>query len=175
MSEHESSQALILEGEAVSPEEAQAVLDLYHLKQRIKEEEHGYVLTSELADLLGEEPAEIESLLAELRRIQPSRLAVSQERVSQREAELLVARHAYRPQSQPPVLTRPLPQDRSLLQLARQRREEWRQLEGKSYAPTPPMQFGPVVGENPRSWAIVWTIVFAIAAVLTILILFFRH
>jgi hypothetical protein len=156
----------------LTPEEARAVMDLHHLRMRMQEEDGGYVEFDELREVLAVEPDELQNLVLEIRGILPPRLALSENRVTQKEAELIVARKA---REETPI---PLPiidfQSDDLLEVARSRSAELGRLEARVHAPGHIEEFGVKVGENPNSWLIMWVWMIGICFVLAILILFFR-
>lgn len=156
----------------LTPEEAKAVLDLHHLRERQREEDRGFVLVDELREVLGVSPDEMVSLIANVRAVLPARAAVSEDRVNQQEAELIVARNA----RQAAALAEPLPEvDPQILADVRSRSKELSMLERKGYSAGPQMEYEVAVGEHPHSWAIMWSVLGGILLVLGILIVFFRR
>lgn len=164
---------LLLNNEQVlTPEESWAVLDLYHLRERTKAEDGGYVEFEELRQILGVTPEELIALVVQVRSILPARLAVSQNRLSVTEAELIVAIQTREPRDEkPPILdfdTKPF------VEVARSRKRELIELERASHKPGHAEDFEIKVGENPHSWAIVWFLLGSFSLILIILLVFFR-
>lgn len=135
------------------------------------EEEGGYVLTSELREVLGVTPDELEGLVHQIRSILPPRLAVSETRVTQQEAEFIIARAARDYDDEPVVLDfDPAP----LLPVFREREEQLIRYEKRAYNPGHIEEFGVTIGENPHSWTILWFILGIIILSIAVLLIFFR-
>lgn len=152
----------------LTPEEARAVLDLHHLRERFREEDGGYVELGELREVLGVTPDELEILVTHVRQVLPARLAASDDHLNQREAELVVTYHARLATTEPPALDFPADE---LLVVARSRSQELTNLERRSHAPGRVEDFEVAVGENPYSWHIAWIILGALGLFFLIMLI----
>ncbi len=153
----------------LTPEEARAVLDLHHLRERFREEDGGYVGLLELREILGVTPDELDTLVAHVREVLPSRLATSDGHLNQREAELVVSYHARREtEMPPPIISFPAEE---LIEVARSRSQELWNLEHRTHAPGRIEDFGVPVGENPYSWHIAWIVMGVIGLFALIMLL----
>lgn len=157
--------------DALTPEEARAVLDLHHLRERAKEEDGGYVGFQDMQEVLNVLPDELETLVRHVRTVLPSRLTVNEGLLSAREAEFVVALHARSAEGvEPSQIDFPA---KELVEVVRRRQVEFERFEGSAHAPGPVQDYGVVVGENPHSWTILLSVVGAIALILILLYLFF--
>lgn len=116
-------------------------------------------------------PQELDSLLASVRNILPSRLAASADKVSQREAELIVARNARHAMSVPDLL----PDDPQLVKKVRSRSLELTELDRRKHPAGPQLDFQIATGEHPRSWEVMWVVLGVIAVLLVCFLIFGRH
>lgn len=157
----------------LTPEEARAVLDLHHLRDRMRDEDGGYVGFLELREVLAVTPDELEELVGHVRSILPARLAVSEERLNQQEAELVVAYHARLHHDEESTIdTAPYAE---FVEVARARRQELTLLEARRTGGPRHEEFEEKVGENPFSWGIMWTILAILAVGAIIALLFFTR
>lgn len=133
------------------------------------DEDGGYVHMHELREVLSVTPDEIEGLVHQIRSILPPRLAVSQSRVTQQEAEFIIARVARDHTDNPVSLDfDPAP----LLPIVRERQQQLQRFEGRAHNPGHIEEFGVTIGENPHSWTILWFILGIIIVGIAVLLLF---
>ncbi|MBS1714438.1 MAG: hypothetical protein JST30_08900 [Armatimonadetes bacterium] len=167
-----SGTALNEHDDELTPEEARAVLDLHHLRERLKDVQGGFVGYEDMRQVLGILPDELSKLVRHVRSVLPSRLTVQEDVLTDREAEFVVALHARSSEGyEPGAIDFPTVE---LVQVVRQRQAEFERYEGVAHAAGPVADYGVVVGEDPRSWTILLTVVGAIALTLAVLYLLFR-
>jgi|GEM_PF-4035232 len=172
------------QNEVLSPSEARAVLDLYHLRKRLADDAGGWVTLSELADVMGTSPLEAASLLRQVRSVLPSALMASAERVGQAEAEAVIGLHAEmtsvdeEPARVGAVASRlgvAVETIRPLVSVARDRTALGRSaLHAGQTPPSVIEDFGVVIGENPRSWQIMWAVLALLGTLLLVPMLLAR-
>lgn len=139
---------------------------------------------AELAEIMDVDQMEAAILLKEVRTVLPAALTMSAKRASLREAEVGIALHAILGhRDEAPIALEeaarlsgaPIEELEVLLPLARERVAFARGMSHSAHTPRAAIEnFGVVVGENPRSWTIMWIVLAAIAVLFGTIALFGR-
>ncbi|AIE85054.1 hypothetical protein [Fimbriimonas ginsengisoli] len=137
-----------------------------------------------MAEIMDVDQMEAAILLKEVRTVLPAALTTSLKRASLREAEVAIALHAtLGHRDEAPIALQeaarlsgaPIEELQALLPLARERLAFARGMGHYANVPRTPIEdFGAVVGENPRSWTIMWIVLAAIALIFGTIAVFGR-